>query len=374
MKRPPPTTVLHLTGMLACVALCLFCAAGCKSASSILDTLELTGHVLEGRVVDTDDGRAIADAQVTNEERTLPVDHQGSFQIALDIGMHLFEASAPGYLGGSFTVTVQEETPRRYEQTFALSRRLLLGYVFDGLTDQPVVAAELRYGDERVRTDPRGYFEVLAPHPAALSVSCAGYLPVELLAEVVATLFDATGKLSQPLQIELAPRLLTGKVTEKGSGEPLAGAAVALGDMTTLTDTEGQYELRYVEEQGALSFSSPEHRPLTNISYSGQTEQDVALAPWEVTLTVIDQGTGGPLAGAQVASPRRTQVTDGQGHILVRVAPDAPVSVSYVGYLTATVAYGGEEELAVSLRPTRLIGQLSDISASEVVSHALILS
>ena len=337
-----------------------------------------TPHTFSGRVLDADDGSAIANVHIRVAGQDLLTDREGYFEAILDVGNANVRVSAPGYVRESFTVSIRENV-LSHIRDIVLKRRRLPGLVQDESTNRPLAGVHVRYDQEQTVTDQDGCFDMEAMTEAALSISRPGYLPLRLSEGEIATRLGISGVLTAPLAISLPPRVLLGTVIEAGSKKPISGALVSVGDLATRSDAEGHYELRAVEPGTRIAFSSPDHRPLASVVYDGQSREDVTLEPWQVTLIVLDGVTGEPLPGAQIAAGEALRLTDDRGRATLRLPPDTrlqtsgdTLQISHDGYRPLGLVYEGQETLEAALEPSRLTLSLWDSESGEPISRTLI--
>ena len=360
------------------MVLCLLILSGCLAvprptpeAVTPPATPAPADPVLAGQVRDAADGHALPSAQVIIGSRSFGADAEGRFEVTLDPGAYEVQAVVGGYVTARFRITLSESGGRS-EYYVDLIRRRLRGVVREDGTQKPIAEASLVYGPASARSGPEGSFELDAPEPQALAVSRPGYLPAEMsLAEVQAQ-YESFGAQRTPLEVSLVPRVLTGRVSEAGTARPISGALVSTGAVSAYSDADGRYELRYVEPGTALTASSPAHRRAQGIAYAGQVSQDVALDPWQVTLTVKDRVTGQALPQARITTTVASRSTDSRGQATLRVLPRTSLTVTLGGYRPASLPYEEQEALDVSLQPQGLVGELRDRSTGQPIPKALV--
>lgn len=138
----------------------------------------------------------------------------------------------------------------------------------------------------------------------------------------------ATIELALPLGREPATVLLHGRITEHGV--PLAGARVATWGCETVTDRQGRYEFREMEEgRDELELTHPRHGPIW-VQYldlrGPETTVDIDLTPARLEGVVRDE-SGTPLAG--VALWIATRLDDGRFDALM--AEEGPLHATESG-------------------------------------------
>jgi len=313
-------------------------------------------HPLVVTVSDATDGAPLSDARVSVGDTTSTAASTGRYELTLAPGDYTLQVSADGYVSQQVSVTIVEVASPTVTAiaAVALEPRTLAGVVRDGVTGEPLAGVALALGAATALSDAEGRYALPARTVEALSTTADGYLPRLLSAAEVAALFSADGALTAPLALDLEPRTLSGRITESGSGAPLAGVHVSVGAQSTATDADGRYELRYVEPGESLVVASPAHRPLDPVIYDGVGEQLLGLTPWQIAVVVTDEATGQPLAGASVSRGANTVSTDADGSATLRVAPPAEISITLDGYAPQTLTFDGQERAAVALQAARL--------------------
>jgi hypothetical protein len=205
------------------------------------------------------------------------------------------------------------------------------------------------------------------------------------------TLFKA----EQPI---LNPSLasLTGSVVDGDSMQPLSGIAVTLGDISTLTDSKGEfaftdvnptiYNLKFSKEgysplSTSLTLSSGQVLNLETVSLLTQSSKTTGTIRGIITST-----TGKALAGVQVIAANKATVTDQTGsYQLTDLEPgEFNITVSLDGYhiassqssLTAgsTVLYSSSLEAINSgvASPASVHGKIVDKTTSTPITGATI--
>src|SRR5206468_874205 len=98
----------------------------------------------------------------------------------------------------------------------------------------------------------------------------------------------------------LRPNTLTGVVTDRYSGQPVAGAAVKAGDkLSATTGADGKYRLEGVPPNATVQFSADGYAALTQ-PLEKMTSLDAVLRPDVLKGTLVDSVTGAPIKNATV--------------------------------------------------------------------------
>ncbi|NLG28307.1 MAG: hypothetical protein GX557_10375 [Chloroflexi bacterium] len=311
-----------------------------------------SAQTLEIHVQDAAGDTPVA-AQVALGGRELTAKSAGRYEATVEPGDYALVISAAGYVTARSAVTVaKDQAPEPL--SVALEPRRLEGLVRDAVTDAPVADVTLVLGAASAQSGADGAYSLPARESTSLSATARGYLAREWAAAELDALFSIDGVQLAPLELELEPRMLAGRVTESGSDAPLAGIRVSVGAVTAETDADGRYELRYVEPGESLVVVSAAHRPLDPIIYDGVGEQLFGLTPWQVAVSVTDAATGAALAGESVSAGEDAVTTGATGAATLRATPPVSVTVTADGYAPQSLAYVGQESWAVALEPARL--------------------
>jgi hypothetical protein len=257
---------------------------------------------------------------------------------------------------------------------------LLTGTVTDAYTGAPVATAHMALGDTSLTTDTEGNFattdwqkndtlEVSAPEYAAIALSLADHPAVA-----------GNDALTVTLDLQLRPDSLAGTVLDSYTGQPLAGAEVAVtfdvtGTLTTTTDTEGRYQLSGVPEAFTFAVSAPDYAPLEE-DLSRTISFDTELRPNVLSGTVTDRYTGAGVVGATVQIGDRSTTTGDDGSYRLENVPgdDGNVEISAAGYANLSQTIERSTSLDAVLRPDTLSGRLIDVDSGEPIANATILA
>lgn len=257
---------------------------------------------------------------------------------------------------------------------------VLTGTIKDAYTGEPVPQASVVIGDTTVTTDASGVFRTDSwSKEDTLAVNAPNYEPISLALagrpEVAQT--DA---LTVTLDTALRPNVLAGVITDEFTGEPVAGAEVAVtvdisNTLTAATGADGRYSLSGVPEAFTVNISAPDYEAsASNISRS--TAHDVALRPNVLAGVVTDRFTGQPVAGATVEVGAASATTGADGAYRVEGVPAGVTSVeiSADGYASLSQELGRSTALDAVLRPDTLAGTLVDKLTGEPVANATVIA
>ena len=244
---------------------------------------------------------------------------------------------------------------------FTPADAVVVGSVVDQRTGLPVAGASLRGGGRETVTDEAGRFtfETL-PVATLVEVTKAGYEPSR---ERVAS--------SGRMDVELAPRALTGTVRDAVDGRPIAGAQAKVGDRASTTDTQGRFEVLYAAAEEPLVVQMPGYGAWSLPSPGEGVE--VRLKPNVLQVEVVSSDGDEPLAGARVQAGGSVAETDHTGRARVpRLREGEVVRVEAHGFDGAAFTYQGQAEARVSLAPRSVRGAVTNAQNGKPLSRVIV--
>ena len=250
----------------------------------------------------------------------------------------------------------------------SLDPAVLTGKVIDGKTGGPVADVSVQAGNQSATSDQAGVFrlERLSGSDLAITASHPNYEPLEFSAD------EATNLLAgEPLEVTLLPPHLAGAVVNGVTNSPVVGATVTAGNLSAVTDDQGQFMLWTTETPlqvtvEAIGYESAESQ------FSEDAPLSVALEPKGLVVKVTDN-TGQPVSGAVVNSPRSDATTDAQGVALLPLLESGdPYTVTLAGFAPAAQTYSGEAQADLSIVPNTVAGTAVDATTGEPVPGAII--
>lgn len=302
----------------------------------------LPNAMIEGRVVQGEDARPVAGAEVAIEGTSLTArtDSAGAFQIAkAPQGLVEIVARAAGFQEGRSQVELVRFRKSSVELTLRGAAHVTGRVVRrDGENDSPIPGARVRIKDtdhEPLAADEEGRFQLsgLAPGPVALEIAAEGFLAADVEA-------IASGTLSEPLRIVLTGGGgLTGRVVYAAQPtQPIADAEVALGGLDaarTRVDSNGQFRLTGVAPgEVQISASAPGFEPLVVAVQAGSPALTLALQGDATVAGVVVRGdTNQPQPDAEVwipGTPFKTRA-DARGEFRIEGARSGATRVSAMG-------------------------------------------
>ncbi|MHB1355707.1 MAG: putative glycoside hydrolase [Anaerolineae bacterium] len=342
------------------VTLALVALVGC-SASGI-----------HGVVTDAANSAPLADVQVSAGELHTSTDAKGQFKLDLPLGSYQVKLQIEGYVAQMSSISLDQKT-RQSELSAVMQHRVITGSITEAAKG-PLAGVQVSMGTASTTTDESGQFTLDAIQAGSIAISKPGYLSATLDTQQVSLLFDADGNLTKPLTQELLPRVISGTVSEEGTGAPIADASIQIGSLKTSTNQEGNYQLSYVELGQQVVIQSGAYRIPAGILYTGQPTLDIALKPYQALVGISDAESGDLLPEATLTSTAGTISRNAEGRFLARMLPGTVLTASLTGYRNAAMKYAGEETLEIKLQPAQLVGQIRASDSGQPISGAVILA
>ena len=172
--------------------------------------------------------------------------------------------------------------------------------------------ATVTIGGRTAATGNNGGYGIKVPRGGSydVAVSAEGYLPYS-------DTVDASGASTEKNIILTAMCVISGKVTVAVGGNPIAGAAVTVGTLTTTTDDDGNYSVTLNRASSYdMTVSAEGYADYTGTVNAGgaAVTKDVALPDFCVVYgTVTSDYSGEPVEGALVTIGDVTVITGADG-------------------------------------------------------------
>jgi hypothetical protein len=257
---------------------------------------------LNGTVFDEYTGQPLPAATLNLGGTQLTTDASGKYQIASWNQRDTLEIAANGYEPITVNLADKPElaspTPPAVTLDWRLRPNTVGGVVTDAYTGQPVAGALVKATDALSATtaaDGR-YLIAGVPENFGLTVEAKDYEPVsQNLKKTIG--FDTT----------LRPTVLSGKVTDRYTSQPVAGAVVKIGDaLSVTTGADGTYRLENVPKDATVEINADGYAALTQ-PVEKTTLVDAVLRPDVLKGRLIDASTGAPIKNATVIAAPNLQ-------------------------------------------------------------------
>lgn len=335
---------------------------------------------IQGTVTDASTGQPIVGATVSIAGVTV-VTSDGGFYVLNDVpvGQQTLTAFADGFAPAQVSVAltasqVLTQNIRLTPQTGALS-----GFVINALNGQSIAGAvvAVKGTDISAVTGGDGFYTLTGVPAGAQTVtaSAANYDAAE-----ATIIVPAEQSVTQDFFLAPTVGVITGTVRNATTNQPIAGATVSAGGITTTSGGNGAYTLNNVPAGAqTLSASADGFNPasLSGTVIAGQTvTQDIALAPQLGTVvgTVRDDALQ-PITGATVTMGGVTATTDAAGSYTFNNVPVGAqtVSVSATNYraATATVTVVANQTATQDFTLSRLTGRVQGRVTNAVTGQPL---
>lgn len=256
--------------------------------------------ILTGTITDAYTGQPIPNANITLGKTDLTTDAAGVFRTPDWERTDTLTVSAPNYEDLVLPLADRPEVAATDNLTLTLDTTLRPNTLAGTLTDQfsgaPLAGVELvaSFGPTETlvaTTDAEGRYRFAGlPEQFTLSVQAEAYAPVEAqLAQT--TTFD----------LGMRPNTLSGTITDRYTGEGVAGAMISVGTATATTAADGSYLVREVpEDVTEVAISADGYAPLSQELEPAMLSLDAVLRPDTLSGRLIDQQSGEPIANATI--------------------------------------------------------------------------
>ncbi|NPB03561.1 MAG: OmpA family protein [Thermotogae bacterium] len=357
-----------------------------KAGQPVIKNFELVpakAYAIIGVVYDKATNAPIGGAKVRIKETgdsTITQD-DGAYRFSnVPPGTYTLIFTAPGYEAISIAVSVESgstvknaylskaEQAQKVQKVEKPKVGSIIGVVQDAKTNMPLSDVQIIVKEKGITytTDQTGAFrfDSLPEGSYTLSFSKDGY---------VARTRIVTVKAGSPtnLNISLSPvekkvGTLLGKVIDKESGNPIAGAVVSVDDMgSTQTDQSGLYRLENIPVGArTVKVAAPGYKEVVEIIKiaKGDNVRNFALEPMvvkgSILITVIDKEKKTPISGATITFVNGNfgpYQTDANGTVMIKDIPAGTytIKVSYGKYApqqkTVVVEKGKVKEVVFEL-------------------------
>jgi len=214
-----------------------------KVASADLRLDPITTGTIIGRVLNSADGTAIAGANVRLGGRVVQTGADGAFrlddvqagQVALAAEATLFEPANAG------VTLARTATARVTIQLQPITYGAVNGVVLDAASRQPIAGAAVSLAGAVLTSDSAGRFGLAKVDAGKVQVAASadGYTPGASTASL-----KAGGTIEITVTLDpITIGTITGIITDKLTGRPVAGAQVSVAGQLVETDAQGRFSL-----------------------------------------------------------------------------------------------------------------------------------
>jgi protocatechuate 3,4-dioxygenase beta subunit len=324
---------------------------------------------LNGTVTDAYTNKPVSGATVKVGDAQATTDAAGKYQIAKWSAKDTLQVSAQGYEQASVPLESQPQLAKPAPPAATLDAKIrpntLAGAILDGASGKPIAGAVVQAGPTlSATTGPDGRYTLAGvPENVALSITAPDH---EARKENVqrTTAFDA----------KLRSNVVTGVITDKETGKPIAGVTVKAGNVSATTGADGKYRLEGVAPNATVEVSSAGYSAASK-PLGQETTFDAALQSNVLSGMVKDQYTGAAIAGATVKAGAATATTGADGRYRLEGASgNLEVEISAPGYAAVKQTLQKLAPLDAALRPNVLKSKLVDGKTGAPVKNATIIA
>jgi protocatechuate 3,4-dioxygenase beta subunit len=324
---------------------------------------------LTGTITDAYTNKPVPAATVKIGGSEATTDAAGKYQLAKWSIKNTLEINAGGYETASIPLAdqpqLQQPTPPSVTLDATIRPNTLSGTITDDYSGQPVAGAAVKASDTiSATTGADGRYTLAGvPESFTISVSAPDHDAGQAQAERTTS-----------LDLALRPDVLAGTVKDAETGEPVAGATITAGDVSSTSGADGTYRLERVPAGATVHVSAPGYATLDQ-PVERTISWDAVLQSNVLTGLVTDAYTGKPIEGAEVKAGTASTTTGADGNYrLEGVSGNVEVELSAEGYSVVTQTIEKLAPLNVSLRPDVLQGTLVDASTGKPIKNATIIA
>lgn len=265
--------------------------------------------MLTGTITDAYTGQPVPQATVAIGNTTVTTDANGAFQTPQWRKSDTLAVSAPNYEPLSLPLEERPEVAATEAQTITLDTAIrpnsISGLVTDEFTGKPVAGAEVKATFDvtatlAAATDADGRYTISGvPETFDLTVAAPDYASFEQ------QLSRATTR-----DLVLRPNVLAGKVTDRYSGQGVAGATVTAGSATATTGEDGTFRVADIPPDATKVAISADGYATLDQEIGRTTTLDAVLRPDTLQGRLIDKASGDPIANAAILATTTLPGTD----------------------------------------------------------------
>lgn len=248
----------------------------------------------------------------------------------------------------------------------------LSGIITDAYTQKPVANATIKVGEQTVTTDANGKWTINTwKNTDSVLVEATDYATNTL---ALTDKKSADGKAPVEVALTIRPNIVTGKLLDEYTKQPIAGAKVVAGSLEATTAADGSYKLVGVPETYQIAVEAPDYTSASE-QLERKTSFDATLRPTILSGVLLDKYSQKPISGITVKSGDSTATTDADGRYTLRdVAPDQEIIFVSTDYTTQTLKTPASTTLDITLRPSTVRGTAIDADTGKPLSKGTIIA
>jgi hypothetical protein len=231
---------------------------------------ELAANRISGSVRDSESNQPLGNLQIVAAGKTFTTNAQGTFELrAIKTGTPVV-VRAPGYQPVAIVFGNQPTF------NLVLVPNIVTVLVSDQYTNKPVPRAQIQMGDQTITSDADGRAILRRVRTGAtVQASATGYeaTPAKFVGNELSGTFN--------LPVALRPNTLDGTLTDAATNQPIANAAILVGNSIATTNSQGAYHIDNVPPNSSLSILAPGYLK-TQVDVKGTTRRDIKLGQFQV--------------------------------------------------------------------------------------------
>lgn len=351
-----------------------------------LELAPITTGTVYATIIDASSGEPIGGAEVMVGQRRDETDDGGEITAEeIPAGRVVVNASARLYEPGSAEAVLDAAGESRLEiELVPITYGTVAGTVVDSLSGAPLANANIRFAGLDLRSDAQGAFRAERVPAGDISVSAELFRYQGDQENIV---LERGTEQSVNLALEpITTGTVRGIVRNAADGQPVSGATVTMGNLSTRSNAEGRFELEQVPAgdlsvRANLTLFEPGESQVS-VEAAAAVDTEVQMTPityGSVSGTVVNADTGEPLDGASVSAGRHSTRTNAAGEFeLERVSAGdisilASKSVHIDDSTRIALAAGASESVTLRLQPITwgtVTGVITDADTGRPLANA----
>jgi len=247
--------------------------------------------------------------------------------------------------------------------------RQLTGAVRDANSGAPIEGAQVSAAGFSALSDAQGVYQISIPRGTYdLSARADGYMPLQ-------TTLNGDDLFARSFAVDFAmqPNRVSVMLRDDETHQPLPNVPVKVGEKILTTNAQGILETRGVKKGTAFTALPEGYQPIA-VEYDGQGDFDLAVAPNQVNVVVVNQYTNQPVENARILANSRVMTTTADGQVVLnRIKPGTNVRAVLNGFDSASGSFDGGD-IRLTLRPNTLDGVVTDSVTGQPISGTLVYS
>ena len=267
-----------------------------------------------GVVTDAGTGAPVAGVLIAEGTTSQKTDENGTYKMTVKPGDHTFVYTCDGYEETEKSYSLNRNDEADGSITISDGKGYVTGRVVRKMDEGAVIGASVACGTEAAITNGNGEYSLyLEKGEQLLTISAEEYEQATERVQI-----EADTSITKDISLSTGKGYVTGRVVRKMDEGAVAGASVACGTETAVTDGNGEYSLYLEKGEQLLTISAEEYEQATErvqIEADTSVTKNISLSTGMgyVSGRVINAVDGSTLPGVSVACGNQRVTTDQNG-------------------------------------------------------------